>query len=63
MPLSQDQIKVLTRADKMGMIYEGDSKICPGIHFCDDWDDLPVCDDSPEADACTCGRLTKKDEE
>jgi hypothetical protein len=63
MPLSKRQTAVLMRADKSGMIYEGDSEICPGIHFCSDWDSLPVCDDSPEADACGCGRLTEKDKE
>lgn len=26
--------------------------LCPGFHFCPDWDYLPICDDSPER--CTC---------
>jgi hypothetical protein len=26
----------------------------PGFHFCPDWDYLAICDDSPEADGCTC---------
>lgn len=57
--LTKKQVDILARADKFGHIYEGDYSICPGIHFCPDWDGLPVCIDSPEADGCNCGRLDK----
>ncbi len=55
--MTDEQKQILARADKFGAIYAGDEKICPGIHFCPDWDDLPVFIDSPEAEGCTCGRL------
>jgi len=42
------------------MIYMGDDRICPGIHFCPDWDGLPVCADSPEAEGCSCGRIVEE---
>ena len=61
MGLTEEQRKILTRADKTGLIYQGDSDVCPQIHFCHDWDSLPICADSPEAEACTCGRITKGD--
>lgn len=57
MGLTLQQKAILHRADKTGMIYKGDSTVCPQIHFCDDWDGLPICADSPEADGCTCGRI------
>lgn len=57
MPLTEAQHTVLAFADKHGVIREGDYEICPGIHFCPDWDRLPVCKDSPEADGCACGQL------
>lgn len=59
MPLTAEQSKILARADKFGTIEVGDDRICPGIHFCPDWDDLPVCADRPEADGCTCGRIKR----
>lgn len=58
--LSAEQRRVLERADKFGLIYEGDDAICGGIHFCPDWDGMAVCADSPEADGCHCGRLRPK---
>lgn len=57
MNLTDEQIRILNRADRTGMIYQGDSDVCPGIHFCRDWDKLAVCKDSPEAEGCQCGRL------
>jgi hypothetical protein len=57
--LTEEQRKVLALADKSGMILEGDPEICPGIHFCRDWDQMAVCADSPEAEGCACGRLKK----
>ena len=55
--LSVQQRFELAKADKWGTIEMGVDKICPGIHFCPDWDDMAVCIDSPEAESCTCGRL------
>lgn len=52
--LTAEQYKILERADRFGAIYEEDADICPGIHFCPDWDGLPVCIASPEAETCTC---------
>lgn len=59
MALTRTQRAILLLADKSGMIKQGDSEICPEIHFCPDWDELPICADSPEAEACTCGRIAK----
>ena len=61
MKLSEEQQKILDRADKFGAIYLGDEKICPGIHFCPDWDMAAICIGAPEAECCTCGRI-KRDE-
>ena len=58
--LTADQISILHRADRSGMILVGDSDTCPEIHFCPDWDRLAICADSPEADGCTCGRISKE---
>ena len=55
--LTDEQKAVLKRCDKFGAIELPDNDICPGIHFCPDWDRLAVCIDSPEADGCSCGRL------
>ena len=55
--LTIEQTLILDRADKRGHILLGDEDICPGIHFCKDWDGLAVCIDSPEAEGCHCGRL------
>lgn len=57
--LTEEQRRILERADKFGTIEVGDDEICPGIHFCFDWDQLPVCRDSPEAECCGCGRLSE----
>jgi hypothetical protein len=56
-------MKILMRADKYGTLMYGDEDICPGIHFCPDWNDLPVFAGIPEADACQCGRLPKSEDE
>lgn len=53
-PLRELIASVLSRANKEGIIYVGDERICPGIHFCPGWDYLAIFDDSPEAAACTC---------
>ena len=55
--LTIEQILILDRADKRGHILLGDDDICPGIHFCPDWDGMAVCLDSSEAEGCDCGRL------
>lgn len=57
--LTAEQRKVLAFADKFGVIREGDYDVCPGIHFCRDWDQMAVCADSPEAAGCACGRLNQ----
>lgn len=59
MSLTKEQRAILALADKSGTIRVGDSAICPQIHFCPDWDGLPICADSPEAEACVCGRIKK----
>ena len=54
MALTQGQSMILFLAGKMGEAPAGAQAICPGLHFCPDWDFLPICDDSPEREACTC---------
>ena len=60
--LTKEQLAILNRADRSGMIVVGDSDICPGIHFCREWDSLPICVASPEWDACLCN-VNIKDKE
>ena len=52
--LTAEQQSVLRDADDLGRFSHIDTVICPGLHFCPDWDYLPVCDDSPEKAGCTC---------
>lgn len=52
--LTEAQRRTLEYVDKSGRISARHYEICPGIHFCPDWDSLPVCDASPEKEACTC---------
>lgn len=41
-------------ADEYGTIDAEMRRLAPGIHFCPDWDDLAICDASPEKKCCTC---------
>ena len=54
MALTHEQLRMLQIADRMGEAPQGVDVTCPGFHFCPDWDELPICDDSPEREACTC---------
>lgn len=54
--LAQLQRRVLTLADGTDEIPQGAAVVCPGIHFCPDWDYLPICMDSPEWEACDCDK-------
>lgn len=49
-------IERLERLDRGGVITAADKIELPGIHWCPDWDFLPVCDASPEIEGCTCPR-------
>lgn len=60
MALTPEQKRVLADADDLGRIFEPDKMVCPGIHFCPDWDYMPICDDSPEREACTCTPTPKE---
>lgn len=52
--LTGEQITLLHHIDTYGFIPEDFRSVLPGVHFCPDWDGLPICDDSPEKEACTC---------
>lgn len=52
--LSPRQLHQLHRVDRAGAINEEDRAVLPGVHFCPDWDEMAICDDSPEKDCCTC---------
>lgn len=52
--LTAKQIKLLRRIDRAGFFTKDEAEQLPGLHFCGDWDFLPVCDAGPEADGCTC---------
>jgi|DEB0MinimDraft_6_1074348.scaffolds.fasta_scaffold22275_6 hypothetical protein len=56
MPLTKSQDALLQRMDRKDYPPLSDMELAelPGFHFCPDWDFLPICLDSPEADACTC---------
>ena len=58
MPLTKLQEALLRRADRSDVRLFSDAELAelPGFHFCPDWDFLPICDDSPEMDGCTCPR-------
>lgn len=62
MKLSKEQITVLNRLDRDpdASITDADRAICPGLHWCHDWDYLAVCDDSPEKESCLCDGLDKE---
>jgi hypothetical protein len=53
--LTREQLSILARADVTEEPPSlDDLRKVPGFHFCPDWDYLPICDDSPEADCCCC---------
>lgn len=52
--LTNKQRYQLHMVDLAGEISDEDRVVLPGIHFCPDWDQMAVCDDSPEKDCCTC---------
>jgi hypothetical protein len=55
MTLTTEQGAILAYADRSGEAPCGaDMPKVPGFHFCPDWDYLPICDNSPEIDDCTC---------
>lgn len=55
MALTEQQAAILDRLDRCsGIIKQADREACPGLHWCPDWDDLPICDASPEKDGCSC---------
>lgn len=55
MTLTEEQYRVLNIADRTGKCpTPTELKLVPGFHFCMDWDNLPICDDSPEKEACLC---------
>ena len=57
MMLTKSQKDLLMEIDRTGIFTEEDKETLPGLHFCPEWDDLPVCDDSPESSGCTCNLL------
>ena len=54
--MTPHQEKLLCWVDVSGIITPEAKLECPGIHFCPDWDYLPVCDASPEKVGCKCKR-------
>lgn len=54
--MNEKQWTALRRIDMTGEITEQDKAFLPGLHFCDDWDQLPIYDDSPEKESCTCDK-------
>lgn len=52
--MTQEQKQRLQSVDKSGVYHAEDLDLLPGLHFCPDWDNLPVCDASPEKSGCTC---------
>lgn len=52
--LTEAQAKAIARIDRTGKIEPGDRELLPLLHWCPDWDYLPVCVDSPEIDGCRC---------
>lgn len=55
MPLTGRQAHLLLLADrKTGCLTDAERRELPGFHYCPDWDELPICEASPEWEACTC---------
>ena len=54
MMLTRLQKDLLMEIDRTGSFTEEDMKTLPGLHFCPEWDEIPVCDDSPESEFCKC---------
>lgn len=52
--LTEAQKRAMTRIDRTGTMAPADRELLPGLHWCPDWDYLPVCDESPEKAGCTC---------
>lgn len=52
--LTQEKIAVLRRIDKDGFFTQEDKRLLPGLHFCPEWDDLPISDECPEKSCCVC---------
>lgn len=50
----QRQKRLLDHADFGRPLTYEDLALLPGFHFCPDWDRLPICEDSPEWETCTC---------
>lgn len=60
MSLSKEQLTILTKADKTGKLpIPIPFDVCPGIHWCPDWDFQPICNDSPEKSGCCCEPRSK----
>lgn len=58
--MTGEQQNVLTLADRLGVIRVGDREVCPGLHYCPDWDFLPIFNGSPEKTSCTCTILERE---
>ena len=58
MALTRSQEAILQRVNRPDYPPLSDLELAevPGFHFCPDWDFLPICWDSPEAESCTCPR-------
>ena len=56
MTLNKQQAALLRRMDRDDALPLKPNELqqVPGFHYCPDWDYLPICDDSPEKDVCTC---------
>ena len=54
MPLTREQRRALARIDRDETFDDEGRKLLPGIHFCPDWDYMPVFNDCPEKEGCTC---------
>ena len=54
------QFARLQAIEKAGAITEDDKRALPGVHFCDDWDGLPIFDGSPEKECCGCDLRRRK---
>jgi hypothetical protein len=63
MPLNAEQDAILAYADRSEEPpIAADMAKVPGFHFCPDWDFLAICDDAPEAEACTCRTQEQTDD-
>ena len=51
------ELHQLNKIELLGTINSFDKTLLPGEHFCPDWDDMAIFNESPEKSSCNCGEI------